>query len=165
MPSTGSSRYPGGDHPTQDRAASLELDERGMKPPLLCPSFAPRSPGTGVVIGVVTGTPDQPEVIPLESPEPVTEEVFKLAAPHHPSEIFRIAAPCVEGGCKNFGNGLCHLAKAVLRAPEVVEDLPVCRIRSQCVWWHQEGKAACLRCPEVVTNNTLSLAIRTAMKR
>jgi hypothetical protein len=118
-----------------------------------------------VVIGVVAGTAEQPKLIPLAEPEPVTEEIFKLASPHHPSEIFRIAAPCVEGGCKNFGNGLCHLAKAVLRSPEAVDDLPPCRIRSHCVWWHQEGKPACLRCPEVVTNNAATLAIRAQMGR
>ncbi|MEA2562616.1 MAG: hypothetical protein QOH06_4120 [Acidobacteriota bacterium] len=155
MPSTGSSRSPGRDQPDKPAAGAHHL----------CPSFAPRAPGRGVVFGIVAGTAERPEVIPLEKPEPVTEEVFKLAAPHHPSEIFRIAAPCVEGGCKNFGNGVCHLAKAVLRGPETAEDLPYCRIRSECVWWHQEGKAACLRCPQVVTNNPVSLAIRNEMRR
>lgn len=169
MPITGSSRYP-------ERGRPAEEDKRGdpgaglnERPPAgphhLCPSFAPRAPGKGVVFAIVAGTPEQPEVIPLAKPEPVTEEVFELAAPHHPSEIFRIATPCLEGGCKNFGNGLCHLAKAMLQRPEAAADLPPCRIRPQCVWWHQEGKAACLRCPEVITNNPVTLAIRNAMKR
>jgi hypothetical protein len=35
--------------------------------------------------------------------------------------------------------------------PEAVEDLPACRIRPACRWWLQEGKAACLRCPLIVT--------------
>jgi hypothetical protein len=122
-------------------------------------------PGRGVVIGVVAGTAAHPKLIPLDKPEPVTEEIFKLAAPHHPSEVFRIAAPCAEGGCKNFGNGFCHLAKAVVKSPEVVDDLPFCRIRARCVWWHQEGKSACLRCPEVVTNNAATLALRAQMGR
>lgn len=157
MASTGSSRSPGKgrDRPAEPAAGSHHL----------CPSFAPRAPGTGVVFGIVAGTAEQPEVIPLEKPEPVTEEVFRLAAPHHPSEVFRIAAPCVEGGCKNFDNGVCRLATAVLRWREAAADLPYCRIRSECVWWHQEGRAACLRCPQLVTNNAVSLAIRKEMKR
>lgn len=104
-------------------------------------------------------------MIPLDRPEPVTKEIFELAAPHHPSTLFRIAAPCVEGACKNFGDGKCQLARAVLRDREATDDLPPCRIRPHCVWWHQEGKPACLRCPEVVTNTAATLAIRNEMKR
>lgn len=168
MPNTGSSGCPGRDRPDQENRAG-EPGAEPQKPAAgshhLCPSFAPLTPGVGVVFGIVAGTAEQPQVIPLEKPEPVTEEIFQLAAPHHPSEIFRIASPCMEGGCKNFGDGSCHLAKAVLRGREVVGDLPPCRIRLECVWWHQEGKAACMRCPQVVTNNPISLAIRNEMKR
>ncbi|NCS45084.1 MAG: nitrogen fixation protein, partial [Microcystis aeruginosa BS11-05] len=35
----------------------------------------------------------------------------------------------------------------------VTDILPPCRIRQNCRWWLQEGKAACLRCPQVVTDN------------
>ncbi|WP_256973461.1 hypothetical protein [Nostoc sp. T09] len=32
----------------------------------------------------------------------------------------------------------------------IVEDLPgVVQIRSSCRWWQQEGKAACMRCPQI----------------
>jgi hypothetical protein len=164
MLSAGSSSCEEASHPTPEQQTS-EPARGPATSELLCPSFAPRAPGRGVVIGVVAGTAAHPKLIPLDKPEPVTEEIFKLAAPHHPSEIFRIAAPCVEGGCKNFGNGFCHLAKAVVKSHEAVDDLPLCRIRSQCVWWHQEGKPACLRCPEVVTNNAATLAIRSQMER
>jgi hypothetical protein len=34
-----------------------------------------------------------------------------------------------------------------------VSKPPRCAIRSQCQWWHQEGVSACLRCPQVLTNN------------
>lgn len=158
MPSTGSSRSPGTgrDRPEPEPPAGAHH---------LCPSFAPRAPGRGVVFAIVAGTVEHPEVLHLEKPEPVTEEIFQLAAPFHPSEIFRIAAPCAEGGCKNFGDGICHLAKAVLRGPESTAGLPACQIRSQCVWWHQEGRTACLRCPGVVTNTRTTLAIRYEMNR
>jgi hypothetical protein len=32
-----------------------------------------------------------------------------------------------------------------------VDGLPPCSIRPGCMWWRQEGKNACLRCPQVVT--------------
>jgi hypothetical protein len=44
-------------------------------------------------------------------------------------------------------------AKIVRWVPTVVDKLPACAIRAECRWWHQEGKAACLRCPQVVTDN------------
>jgi len=37
--------------------------------------------------------------------------------------------------------------------PEVVDSLPVCTIRPQCRWFRQEGRAACLRCPQIVTGS------------
>ena len=37
--------------------------------------------------------------------------------------------------------------------PDVVEQLPPCSIRSNCRWWQQEGRAACIRCPQVITDN------------
>lgn len=126
----------------------------------LCPSYTPRGPGSGWVFGVVAGDSDRPEMIPLESPEPVTEEIFEMVAPFHPSEVFRIAAPCVEGRCKNFGEGTCHLARHTAEAPQRAEKLKPCPIRSRCLWWDQEGAEACRRCPGVVTGNSKSISMR-----
>ena len=36
--------------------------------------------------------------------------------------------------------------------PPVVDGLPACHLRPDCRWWQQEGKEACLRCPQVVTD-------------
>jgi len=33
----------------------------------------------------------------------------------------------------------------------VVSALPRCAIRPVCRWFRQEGRAACLRCPQVAT--------------
>jgi len=33
----------------------------------------------------------------------------------------------------------------------VVSELPSCQIRDTCRWFAEEGGAACLRCPQVVT--------------
>ena len=30
--------------------------------------------------------------------------------------------------------------------------LPACQLRPDCRWWKQEGKAACMRCPLVMTD-------------
>lgn len=133
----------------------------------LCPSFIPREPGYSWVFGVVAGEPGDPEMIPLERPEPVTEDVFEMVAPFHPSEVFRIAAPCVEGGCKNFGEeGICHLAKAAATSMRRSTDrLQPCAIRPRCLWWHQEGREACLRCPGVLSVNSKSKSLRDKLGR
>jgi uncharacterized paraquat-inducible protein A len=43
--------------------------------------------------------------------------------------------------------------RIVEQLPTVTEALPPCAIRRDCRWWQQEGKAACMRCPQVVTDN------------
>jgi hypothetical protein len=37
--------------------------------------------------------------------------------------------------------------------PIATDELTPCAIRPRCRWWQQEGKAACSRCPQVVTDN------------
>jgi hypothetical protein len=32
-----------------------------------------------------------------------------------------------------------------------VESLPPCKIRHECRWFLQEGRPACRRCPQVIT--------------
>jgi hypothetical protein len=60
-------------------------------------------------------------------------------------EIFRTAASCAESGC--------IITQIVEKLPPVVEELPPCSIRRDCRWWQQEGKVACMRCPQIVTDN------------
>ena len=116
-----------------------------------CPSAQPSA--DGVVIGVVTGTADQRRIGYLSEPQPVTEEILALAAPVAPAQVFRMAAPCMGDGCKHFSGGDCGLVKRIVASLDpVVSGLPPCRIRPTCRWFRQEGKAACLRCPQVVTN-------------
>jgi hypothetical protein len=122
--------------------------------PPLCPSAQPDWKGA-VVVGVVGGTADEPRVGFLESPLEVNAELLELAQPVRPTEVFRFAAPCRARGCRHFGASTCHLATKVVRLlPEVVDGLPECDIRPRCRWFAQEGGAACLRCPQVVTNDT-----------
>jgi hypothetical protein len=121
----------------------------------LCPSASPDLQGSRL-IGVVGGTADAPETAYLPAPQPVTEELLELAKPVAPTEVFRFAAPCACSGCAHFvaQASKCRLVEKVVRfMPVVVERLPVCAIRPNCRWWQQEGRAACLRCPQVVTRN------------
>jgi hypothetical protein len=118
----------------------------------LCPSAQPTT-SNGVVFGVVLGSSGERRVGYLAEPRVANAEVLALASPARPTEVFRIAAPCAGGqGCMHFDGGNCRLAQRIVeRLPDVVSGLPPCRIRPDCMWWRQEGKAACLRCPQVVT--------------
>ena len=91
---------------------------------------------------------------------PTSPEVMALARDAKPTQVFRMAAPCMNGACKNFEGGSCALAQRIVQAMEpVVSGLPPCQIRKTCRWFHQEGKAACLRCPQVVTEAPIHSAL------
>lgn len=122
-------------------------------PPPFCPSAQPDWEGS-VVLGVVLGTAEAPRLAHLEVLQPVTEDLMALARPVTPTEVFRIAAPCAGRGCIHFDGADCRLVeRLVTLLPPVVEALPPCALRPSCRWWQQEGKAACLRCPQVVTDS------------
>jgi hypothetical protein len=107
----------------------------------------------GVVFGVVGGTAGRPRLAYLDEPRPVTDGLLALCVPALPTAVLRIGAPCVGHGCRHFDGSDCRLATRIVQLlPSVVEGLPACRLRPDCRWWQQEGKAACLRCPQVVTD-------------
>jgi hypothetical protein len=120
----------------------------------LCPSAPPDWEGSQV-IGVVAGTAHAPEVAYLSEPQPVTDSLLALARPITPTEVFRFSAPCACTGCGHFSEeqSKCKLAEKIVRwAPVVVDKLPACRIRPDCRWWQEQGRSACMRCPQVVTD-------------
>lgn len=130
----------------------MSTSREGSHNQILCPS-APPAIGDSVLIGVVTGSPDVPRVIPTERALPVTVDLLALADPVRPSEVFRFASPCRSEACVHFESGACQLAvrgKRLLDA--VTEDLPPCPIRRDCRWFRQEGPAICKRCPQVITD-------------
>lgn len=119
----------------------------------LCPS-ARVEVENSTVFGIISGTVEEPRVTYLKNPLPVTDEIITLSEPVTPTEVFRIAAPCAQNGCQHFDGRNCGLATRVSQnLPEAVESLPLCSIRRDCRWWQQEGKTACMRCPQVVTDH------------
>ena len=126
---------------------------------ILCPSARSHCQGAQV-FGVVGGTADAPEVAYLPTPQLVTDELLQLSGPVRPGEVFRIAAPCACSGCGHFAPeaSQCRLVEKVVQwLPTVVDKLPPCSIRPECRWWQQEGKAACVRCPQVVTESFIPI--------
>jgi hypothetical protein len=118
-----------------------------------CPSSPANAEGARI-FGVTTGTPEAHRVGYLTKTVPLSEKMLALAGPAKPEEMFRIAAPCAGGSCKHFKDNNCSLAKRIVEGvPAVVNALPACQIRSTCRWFRQEGKEACFRCPQVMTDN------------
>lgn len=120
---------------------------------LLCPSAQPDM-RDAIVLGVLGGAADAPSLSYVSEPLAASADVLALAAPANPTEVFRLAAACETKACRHFDGERCRLASRIVDLlPAVVEGLPPCRIRRTCRWYAQEGRDACLRCPQVVTEN------------
>jgi hypothetical protein len=120
---------------------------------LLCPSAQPEM-SDAQILGVVSGAADQALVAYLSEHVAATPELLVQAAPAAPGEVFRLAARCETSRCTHFDGQQCRLATRIVEMlPEVAENLPPCIIRRSCRWYRQEGRAACARCPQVVTRN------------
>ena len=119
--------------------------------PKICPSAQPGMPEVRV-LGVVNFDGPTPVVDYLDTILPATDTVLAMTAPLPPTEVFRLAATCAEHGCPHFDGADCQLATRIVRMlPLVTDRLPPCTIRKGCRWYAQEGRDACLRCPEVTT--------------
>jgi hypothetical protein len=122
----------------------------------MCPSADTEMAGS-VIFGIVVGTPAAPHVVHLDRVKPIPPELLALDAPVKPTEIFRVAATCIEIGCRHFDGTNCRLTTRIVAGlPPVTDRLPACAIRANCRWWHQEGAAACLRCQQVVRDNYIA---------
>jgi hypothetical protein len=106
------------------------------------------------VFGIVTGAPAKPLVAWLEKPIPVTPALLAKTGDVDPQRVFRISAACQESACVHFDGTRCQLASRIVQLlSPVIDALPPCHLRSNCRWFTQEGRAACLRCPQVVTHD------------
>ncbi|MDJ0729011.1 MAG: nitrogen fixation protein [Crocosphaera sp.] len=129
------------------------MQHDNVKTTTLCPSSRPELPNS-VIFGVISGTVEKPNVNYLKKTQPVTEKLLKLASPVTPAEVFRTASSCATNKCQHFDGNNCRLAQRVVeKLPITAEKLPPCAIRKDCRWFQQEGKAACLRCPQIITDN------------
>lgn len=120
---------------------------------LACPS-APHDWDGALLLGVVTGSVDRPQVR-YPGPREFGPDLLELARPAHPEEVFRFTAPCRESGCSFFRNGRCGVGEAAVAGlpDELDAPLPQCGIRTDCRWWAEHGPAACRRCSRVVTED------------
>jgi hypothetical protein len=129
------------------------MENIGDNKTTLCPSSRPEL-ADSIVFGLISGTVTEPRVAYLKQPIPVTNELMAKASPATPAEIFRTATPCAAQACQHFDGKDCRLAVQIIeKLPTVAEELPPCSIRRDCRWWQQEGKSACMRCPQIVSNN------------
>jgi hypothetical protein len=130
----------------------MQRQEIQKKPrELLCPSAQPAMEG-GQIFGIAGGTAEVPRITYLDRPIPITPEIASLAHPVEPDEVFRVAARCAEGRCVHFSGSRCELGqRAVMLLQPVVSSLPPCAIRPRCRWFAEQGRAACMRCPQIVT--------------
>ena len=117
-----------------------------------CPS-AQATADNARVFGVITGSPEAHRVGYLTEVLPVSEKLIAIAGSAKPTQLFRIAGTCSGDSCKHFKGNTCSLAQRIVDGvPAVVNGLPACQIRSTCRWFRQEGKEACFRCPQVMTD-------------
>ena len=118
---------------------------------LLCPSAQPGMAGLRL-LGVIEGSGPGARVAYLNESVAVTDDLLASSHPLPPARIFRLAASCEESRCTHFDGHRCNLVTRIVNVlPAVVNELPVCLIRSTCRWHQQEGASACVRCPQVVT--------------
>ncbi|MBV9931619.1 MAG: nitrogen fixation protein [Alphaproteobacteria bacterium] len=123
--------------------------------PLACPSADPDWDDARL-LGVVLGTAEEPQTW-FTGVRPVDPAMLAAAAPAAPAEVFRFTARCREGACAQFVGGRCRVGEAVAAhlPPAEAQALPQCGLRPACRWWHEQGPAACRRCPAVVTQDSL----------
>lgn len=123
----------------------------GHATPLHCPS-APSDAPDAQVLGVVVRGAEGPRVAYVAAAVPVTADILASTAPAAPGEVLRIAARCQAERCAHFDGAACRLAARVVATLAAVAPAPPpCAIRRTCRWFHQEGRDACARCPQVVT--------------
>lgn len=117
---------------------------------LCCPSAQPDMPGA-VVHGVVDTASGK--VAYLETPQPVTPDLLAMTAPLQPTEVLRFSAACAEDSCRHYTGSCCSLVQRLVQiVPAPAAELPACSVRRTCRWFVEQGKSACFRCSEIVTD-------------
>jgi len=123
--------------------------------PYSCPSAQPDMLEARV-IGVLGGTAAEPRIAYLAQEAVIAAAEIPPTPGVDPVEAFRLAARCEDHRCAQHvagaEGGRCGLgARIVAQLDPVVASLPSCTIRATCRWYAEQGREACLRCPQVVT--------------
>jgi hypothetical protein len=120
----------------------------------MCPSAQPGMADVRI-LGVISREGEAPRLDYVTEVVEATQEILEAAKPVAVSQIFRLAARCEESKCTHFDGARCQLAVRITKLlPEVDQTLPTCVIRPECRWFRQEGRSACLRCPQIMTGNS-----------
>ena len=120
-----------------------------------CPSARPEVQGA-VVLGVLQPSLSEPQIAYLKQTVPVTDSLLASTGAASPTEVLRFASTCQESRCQHFNGTDCRLATRIVQIlPAVVDALPRCAIRPTCRWFLQEGRQACFRCPQIVSEVAL----------
>ncbi|HTB97597.1 MAG TPA: hypothetical protein VK716_11350 [Terracidiphilus sp.] len=116
-----------------------------------CPSAQPEMQGA-VVLGVRQPSESGPQIAYVDQMLPVTNDLLAITGSVKPTEVLRFAAPCQAGKCRHFNGTDCRLVTRIVQIlPAVVDTLPPCALRATCRWFGQEGRPACFRCPQIVS--------------
>ena len=111
------------------------------------------TPTDAKVFGVFIDTPQAGmRVGYLTEAQPSRPILSPLPQPARPAEVLRIAVALHGRRMRAFRRvrlQTCHARHQHARPGG--SGLPRCVIRPTCRWFRQEGRAACLRCPQVVT--------------
>ncbi len=132
--------------------------QRQVEPKLLCPSAQPEMEAAQV-LGVLDTSEGTTRLAYLQERLAVSNGVLEMAKDVPPTRVFRFAARCDTTACSHFDGADCRLAKRVVEGfqPSSAKP-PPCLIRRDCRWFAQEGRAACVRCSQVVTEITAPTA-------
>lgn len=120
-----------------------------------CPSADFHANGQRV-FGMLGGSAGDRRIIYLKQAMPVEQiDAAKLNG-IAPGEVFRTAGPCAGGKCAHHdaASEQCTLVNRIIdKVSPISEELAYCAIRPDCVWWHQHGQDACMRCARVITQD------------
>ncbi len=125
-----------------------------------CPS-APHQHPEARLLGVVLEEEGEARVAYVEKDTALPEDFDPGSLGIDPGHALRFAAPCANRGCGQWRDGACGLGKAIIEqlAP-VVDVAPACTLRQTCRWYAENGKASCLRCPQITTRVHPSKAVQ-----
>ena len=118
--------------------------------PILCPSSTCQD--GAILLGIVLPTG---QVAFSGSRIIVDQEFVRIAHEGRtPEKRFRFAGTCAKSGCGQWTGSRCGVIDTVMETIEGDAEslLPESSIRPQCRWFLQSGPAACVVCPEVITD-------------